>query len=254
MGRLSDGDLRQFGKAGYLLVPGVVPEGLLRAAESEIDQVMNTVAPDEGSGGAGANLWFRPRTELPGCDGALRRSGALDIADELVAPFELDHAFDHIQVATTVSPWSHAPGGPHIDGHGPDHDPPATFTLLAGILLSDQSAPGSGNLWIWPGSHLEHQRLFADRGTRALQPSSGHPTLLVPPLDLGPGTEVRGRRGDLVLAHYLTGHNKGGNTSAHVRRTLYFRLAVPGHAERWEDALLDPLMEFAPVRSALSDV
>lgn len=25
----------------------------------------------------------------------------------------------------------------------------------------------------------------------------------------------------LVLAHFLTGHNKGGNTAAHVRRTIY---------------------------------
>jgi hypothetical protein len=254
MGRLSDGDLRQFGQAGYLIVPNVVSEDLLRTADNEVDQLLSAVAPDEGSGGSGANLWFRPRSELPGCDGALRRSGALDIANELVVPFGLDHAFDHIQVATTVPPWSHAPGGPHIDGHGPDQDPPATFTLLAGILLSDQSAPGSGNLWIWPGSHLDHQRLFTERGTRALQESSGHPTLLVPPLELGPGIEIQGRRGDLVLSHYLTGHNKGGNISAQVRRTIYFRLAVSGHAERWEDTFLDPLIEFAPVRNALGDV
>ena len=59
------------------------------------------------------------------------------------------------------------------------------------------------------------------------------------------------RRGDLVLSHYLTGHNKGGNTGGHVRRTIYFRLAVPGHAGRWEQTFLDPLIEFMPVRHAL---
>ena len=253
MGRLGEGDLRHFGQAGYLIVPDVVPEDLLRTADDEIDQLVKTVAPDEGSGGPGANLWFRPRAELPGCDGALRGSGALDIANELVAPLELDHAFDHIQVATTVPPWSHVPGAPHIDGHGPDQDPPATFTLLAGILLSDQNAPGSGNLWIWPGSHLEHQRLFAERGTRVLQQTSGHPTLLDPPLELGRSVEVRGGRGDLVLSHYLAGHNKGGNTGGRIRRTIYFRLAVSQHAGRWEQTFLNPLIEFLPVRRALGD-
>jgi hypothetical protein len=251
MGRLADADLRQFGQAGYAVVPGVVSENLLQAADDEIDRLLRTVAPDEGSGGAGANLWFRPRAELPRCDAALRASGALDVAHELVAPRALDHAFDHIQVATTVPPWSHVPGGPHIDGHGPHQDPPGTFTLLAGIVLSDQSGPAAGNLWIWPGSHIEHQRLFAERGTRVLQQTSGHPTLLDPPLELGPGQEVRAGRGDLLLSHYLTGHNKGGNTSAHVRRTVYFRLAVSGHTERWEQTFLDPLFEFDPVRQAL---
>jgi ectoine hydroxylase-related dioxygenase (phytanoyl-CoA dioxygenase family) len=175
------------------------------------------------------------------------------MANELVAPFDLDHAFDHIQVATTVPPWSHVPGGPHIDGHRPDQDAPGTFTLLAGIMLTDQSAAGSGNLWIWPGSHLEHQRLFAERGTRVLQQSFGHPTLLDLPLELGSGIEVRGGRGDLLLSHYLTGHNKGGNTSGHVRRTIYFRLAVSGHAERWEQTFLHPSMEYSPVCSSFSE-
>ncbi len=187
MHRLGDDDLRGFGRSGYVVVPEVVSEDLLQAAEDEIDELLTTVAPDEGSGGAGANLWFPPCAQLPMCDVTLRRSGALEIADELVAPFKLDHAFDHIQVATTVPPWSHVPGGPHIDGHGPNQDPPGTFTLLAGILLSDQNVPGVGNLWIWPGSQLEHGRLFAERRTRVLQQSFGHSTRLDPPLELGSG-------------------------------------------------------------------
>ena len=251
MGRLGDDQLRRFGRAGYAIVPDVVPEDLLRGADDEIAHLLSAVTPDEGTGGPGANLWFRPSAELPRCDAALRRSAALDIANELVAPYELDHTFDHIQVATTFPPWSHVPGGPHLDGFGPDQDPPGTFTVLAGILLTDQRVTSAGNLWVWPGSHLEHQRLFAERGTRVLRQTGGHPTLLDPPVELGPSLEVRGRRGDLLLSHYLTGHNKGGNTRHQVRKTVYFRLAVPGHGERWEQALLDPWLEFAPVRRAL---
>jgi Phytanoyl-CoA dioxygenase (PhyH) len=251
VGRLSDNDLRDFGHTGYVIVRDVVPEDLLRAADNEIDQLLKTVSPDEGSEGPGTNLWFRPRAELPRCEEALRQSGALGTANELVAPYELDHAFDHIQVATTLPPWNHVPGGPHIDGHSPSADPPGSFTLLAGILLSDQSASAAGNLWIWPGSHFKHQQLFTERGTRVLNQTHGHPTLLEPPLELGPGVEIRAGRGDLLLSHYLTGHNKGGNTSPHVRRTVYYRLAVQGHADRWEQTFLDPLTEFPRVRRAL---
>lgn len=123
--------------------------------------------------------------------------------------------------------------------------------MLAGVLLTDQSTGQSGNLWVWPGSHLDHQRLFRDRGSRVLQRTGGHATLLEPPLELGSRVEVAGGRGDLLLAHYLLGHNTGGNTASQTRRTIYCRLAVPGHAERWESTFVDAWAEYAPVRRAL---
>lgn len=33
---------------------------------------------------------------------------------------------------------------------------PSTFTLLAGVWLTDQARPHHGNLWIWPGTHLRY--------------------------------------------------------------------------------------------------
>ena len=58
------------------------------------------------------------------------------------------------------------------------------------------------------------------------------------------------RRGDLLLAHFLLGHNKGGNLASHVRRTIYYRLAVSGHPARWEQTFLEPWTEYGPVVSA----
>ena len=75
--------------------------------------------------------------------------------------------------------------------------------------------------------------------------------MLEPPFPIGEPVEVRARRGDLLLAHFLTGHNGGGNTSEHVRRTIYYRLATPEHHTRWEATFLDPLHEYEPVHSAL---
>jgi hypothetical protein len=248
--QLSDEDLARFGRDGYLVVPDVVGEDLLAAADEEIDELVASTPPQEGDGGPGPNLWFPPVARLPRCDDVLRRSGALDLAAGLVAPNPLDHAFDHIQVATTVPPYDHVPGGPHIDGHGAGLDRPFSFTLLAGVLLTDQRRPGTGNLWVWPRSHLAHQRLFHERGTRVLEVNGGHATLLHPPLDVGEPVPVTGARGDLLLAHYLLGHNKGGNTGPTTRRTIYYRLAVPGHAARWEATFLDAWHEYPAVRAA----
>jgi len=249
---LSADDLRRFAHDGYVVVPGVVAERLLAAADAEIDGLIEAMDPHDGDRGPGPNLWFPPVGRLPRCDDVLRLSSALSIADELVAPHQLEHRFDHIQVATTVPPYDHIPGGPHIDGHRPGQHAPESFTMLAAVFLTDQMAHQSGNLWVWPGSHLAHARLFHERGSTALLQSSGHATLLSPPLALGAPTEVTGRRGDLLLAHFLLGHNKGGNLAAHVRRTIYYRLAVPGHAQRWEQTFLDPWTEYEPVRSAIA--
>jgi hypothetical protein len=251
VGFLTDDDLRTFAREGYLVVPEVVPESLLAAADREIDHLIDDLPPQEGTGGPGPNLWFPPRDRLPRCDDVLRASPALAIADELVRPHRLDHAFDHIQVATTVPPYDHVPGGPHIDGHGPGQDPPGSFTMLAGVLLTDQRDSRSGNLWVWPGSHLDHEHLFRERGAQVLKPVSGHSTLLDPPATLQAPVEVKGGRGDLLLAHFMLGHNKGGNVGPAARRTIYYRLAVPDHAGRWEATFLDCWTEYAPVRQAL---
>lgn len=247
-----DLDLGRFAAEGYVVVPGVVDPALLAAADEEIDELVATEPPVEGTGGAGTNLWFPPVVRLPRCDDVLRRSPALGLASALVAPLELDHAFDHIQVATTVAPFEHLPGGPHIDGHAPGLEAPHSFTVLAAVLLTDQTVPDAGNLWVWPGSHLDHARLLRERGAAALMPTGGHSTLLSPPavLSAAAPVPVLGGRGDLVLAHYLLGHNKGGNTRPWDRRTIYYRLAAAGHRERWEVTFVDPWAEYAPVRRA----
>jgi hypothetical protein len=247
---LNDDDLRTFARDGWIVVPEVVPEPLLAAADLEIDGLVGDTAPHEGDGGPGVNAWFMPRARLPRCEALLRDSPALALADELVAPGALDFAFDHVQVSTTRAPWPLVPGGPHIDGHAPrpDHEAPDSFTLLVGILLTDQTDDRSGNLWVWPGSHLEHERLFRERGTRVLLDAYGHSTLLNPPFTLGPPKPVRGRRGDVVLSHFLLGHNKGAHDGPRDRRTVYYRLAVPGHPQRWDATFLDAWAEYPPVR------
>jgi ectoine hydroxylase-related dioxygenase (phytanoyl-CoA dioxygenase family) len=247
---LSVEQLRRFGEDGYLVVAGVVSESLLTAVDEEIDALLAADPPPPGT--VGWHSWLLPRGRLPAADAALRRSGALDVASELVAPLALDHALYHTQIVLNYPPKAHQPDGPHLDGYGPEWDRPASFTMLAGIYLVDEQEPQAGNLWVWPGSHLDHQRLFQERGARALEAVSGHSRLLEPPLPLREGVPVMARRGDLLLAHYLLGHNSGGNTTDRVRRIAYYRLACEDHESRWEDTFLDAFAEYAPVRQQLT--
>lgn len=247
---LSGDQLGRFGEDGYLVVPGVVPENLLAAVDQEIDALAAADPPPADT--VGKHFWFLPPGQLPASDAALRHSGALDIAVELVAPRTLDLSLDHIQIALNYPPNDHRPGGPHVDGHRPDQRRPDSFTMLAAIYLVDEQETQAGNLWVWPGSHLDHERLFQQRGTRTLLPVSGHSTMLDPPPALREQVPVLARRGDLLLAHYLLGHNTGGNTTDRVRRIAYYRLGCPGHERRWEETFLDAFVEYLPVRHQLA--
>lgn len=242
---LTDAQRRQFATDGFTIVPGVVDEALLHAADDEIDQLVTRSPAPEGT--VGPHFHFVPPHQLPAGDAALRDSGALALADELVAPRQLDHALDHIQVALNIPPYPHRPGAPHIDGHRPDEEI-ASFTMLAAIFLSDESAPDRGNLWVWPGSHRGHQQLFRERGVDVLKAVSGQAILLDPPVWFGPGEPLLARRGDLLLAHFLLGHNIGGNSTSTTRRILYYRLAVSGHEGRRTETFLDPFTEYPSLR------
>jgi ectoine hydroxylase-related dioxygenase (phytanoyl-CoA dioxygenase family) len=244
---LSDVQLRRFATDGYVVIPGAVPEHLLAEADAEIDAVVAADPPAPET--VGPHFYFLPPSGLPASDAVLRRSDAFAMAGALVAPYRLDHGLDHIQIALNIPPYRHRPGGPHLDGHRPEQDRPHSFTMLAAVFLCDESSPDSGNLWVWPGSHRVHQQMFAERGSRTLLPVSGHTLSLDSPPTLGAAVPVLGRRGDLLLAHFLLGHNIGGNVRSHTRRILYYRLSCHDHADRWEATFLDALTEYQPVRA-----
>lgn len=245
--------LRAFGHDGYLVVRGFVPELLLVELSAEADALVASQPPPEGK--VGFHHYFEHPTALPVADRVLRESGVLSLAGELVAPLAIDLAFDHIQIATSIYGWDHRPFGGHIDGYGiPGQTEPHTFTLLAGIYLDDESEPGRGNIWVWPGSHLVHAELFQQRGVDALLgPDShgGHACLLDQPPDFGRGEPVLARRGDVLLAHYLLAHNQSGNMWSPLRRIAYYRLAASNHRARWAATQTDALLEYKPVRAAL---
>ena len=198
------------------------------------------------AGHLGPYSYFLASVGLPTLRALLYESHALSAAESLIAPGRFEPP-EQVQISLNVPPFDHLPGGPHIDGLAPTEPDgrPGTFTLLAGIFLTEQAAEWMGNLWVWPGSHLSAAAYFREHGPDALLSSTPYPQV-----ELSEPRQVTGRAGDLLLAHYLLGHNIGGNTSALKREVIYFRLRREGHRGRWRECVQDSLLEFEAVRDA----
>jgi environmental stress-induced protein Ves len=238
--------LCEFADRGFLVVPNVVSAMLREDAMREIDGIVDRDPPPADRRG----FHFYGRNGLKDPDPLLAlvlESGAREIVKSLIAPLDLVTP-TQAQVSLNIPPWKHRPGGPHLDGLTPPEPSgrPGTFTLLAGIFLTDQASSEMGNLWVWPGSHRLCAAYLRERGPDALF-DIVHPTY-----PMAEPEQVVGRAGDLYLAHYMLGHNMGGNMSAQVRRVVYFRLKSNVHVERWRDCVRDELFEFAPVRAAVA--
>jgi hypothetical protein len=244
---LTSEQIRSFAEKGYLLIPGLVGPEDLDHADAEATRLTAEAPPPQGHTGhhfywltsAGSPVLFG----LPNQEG-----GILPVAGQLTSA-DVAIAFDQVQLALNIPPHPHRPGRPHIDGYSPGQTTPGTFTLLACLLLTDQLTDNGGNLWVWPGTHLAHAAFFAERGPGAFEEAAGYPDI-----DWPEPVQIHGRRGDVLLAHYLLGHNIGGNyEGGRTRRALYWRLRAPGHTGRWADCLASTWLEFEPVRRALGN-
>jgi len=235
--------LEEFAERGYIVIPDVVPPDVLAAANAAIDEQLLEHPPAEGH--AGPHFMFHKWEEVPALAALLSETSAFTLAEELTGDGALEFPWQ-VQTALTYPPYVDDRGMPHIDGgmtRKPE-DPPRTFTMLAGFFLSDQSSDDTGNLFVWPGTHHAHAQFFREHGPESFTP---YPDVKLPERE-----QVRGRPGDLLLKHYLLGHNVGNNTSDSVRRTVYFRLRRRGHEATWREILQNPWHDFTPLRPLVS--
>ncbi|MGD0699738.1 MAG: phytanoyl-CoA dioxygenase family protein [Trebonia sp.] len=237
--------LNEFAERGFVLVPQAVSRGLVAAASGAIDGLIEATPP--GPDARGPRNYFPESARAPALLALLMDSPAFALAGSLTGPGTLEVPWQ-VQVALNIPPFPHRPGMHHIDGAPAEADGrPGTFTLLAGVLMSDQLDGDAGNLWVWPGTHLRHAEYFREHGPDAFFAAGGYP-----PIQLPEPEQVLGRAGDLLLAHYLLGHNIGGNTAAATRRAVYFRLKRFGHDQRWREFLQDPWLDYDAVRAVLT--
>ena len=244
--KLSEPELREFGIRGYVVVRDVISPDMLAAASRAIDRLIEEQPPPEGY--VGHHFYSPSRFDGGPLPALFYDTPVRSLAQSLVDPGEIDIAFKEIQVALNIPPFLHRPGGHHLDGYLEGEQVPATFTMLACVLITEQRIENGGNLWVWPGTHRTHAAFFRERGPDAFNEYKGYPQIAVPE-----PCQILGGPGDVLLAHYMLGHNIGGNyASERVRRAVYFRLRRMGHQDRWRECLCDELLEYDPVRAALN--
>lgn len=239
-----------FREHGFVVIPGVLDERSL-ACGHRIATAMLTAEPAPAGQAGPYFLWprFAPATgglAEHGLRRLYRNCGIGDLAAQLLRPELPPDDPEFAQLATTVPPWPHRPGGPHVDGISPPlpDGQAGTFSLLAGIWLTGHEEPGRGNLWVWPGTHLRAGAWLAEHGADALL--GLQPRLSYPPVELGEPQQVTGPAGSVLLAHYLLGHNIGGHdgvAGAPMRQVVYYRLQARGHRARWREVVTNPLIE-----------
>ncbi len=239
--------VRAFRAHGYVLLPAVLDEGIVGRGRDIAAAMLAAQPPAAGHTGPD----YRWPAFAAGGHPLLefyREADVAGLAASLLRPDLPVTEPDFAQLATTIPPWPHRPGGPHVDGltPPPPDGRPGTFSLLCGIWLSDQREHNQGNLWVWPGTHLRFGEWLARRGADALARTDLMNPGPYPPVELGDPVQVTGPAGSVLFAHYLLAHNIGGHdgpAGAPRREVIYYRLHAAGHADRWRDVVTAPLTE-----------
>jgi len=235
---------------GFVQLPGAVPRTLVDSALRAI----NASLGNEGIDPAQLTK-FRSQSYCPELQNApviadlVRGSSVWSFAESAIGRGKIE-PLGRGQIALRF-PSLDPPRAPHphLDGmYTPTNGVPKgairNFTALVGIVLGEIRGPDMGNLTVWPGSHLEYEQYFRERGPEALLEG-------MPNVALSEPVQVMGEPGDAVLCHYQLGHGIAGNSSPNIRYAIYFRLTHVDHdAIHWE-CMTDIWREWAGMRDVL---
>jgi hypothetical protein len=194
---------------------------------------------------------------------ALVTQGVLPILESFLGENNIDVVHISAQIALRFPQTIHEKIEWHTDGlrQGRRHN----FSLLLGVCLQDINTENSGNLLLWPGSHIlihkhtinsfgaidyESLQNFVTNDVNTLfagvMTSDGtitkdyddykddikhnnEPTLP----HLGKPLTVCAKKGDIVLLHPDLAHTGGPNYSSLIRYMVYFRLRKRSGTEGW---------------------
>ncbi len=166
--------LFEFGLTGYLLLPQVIALDAIAKANDEVDRSWRR---HQAPGHVGQHFYWPTAEESPTLYEAGERRRHRRPSERTRFPLnEVGIAFSQTQIALNIPVFRHRPGGPHSDGYAEDRPVPATFSLLAAVLLTDQARENCGNLWVWPGTHRGHAAYFQSGESGCVQRGKGLPT------------------------------------------------------------------------------
>ncbi|HEX3732027.1 MAG TPA: phytanoyl-CoA dioxygenase family protein [Mycobacteriales bacterium] len=136
----------------------------------------------------------------------------------------------------------------HVDGVSCPHLDPAelrTFSMIAGVVLSDVSDPRGGALKFVRGGHHTMADWFRTQWKLGM-------TDQVPPhIDMAEGEAFIAQPGDVLFMHHLVPHAVGLNHTQTPRKMAYFRVSHKEHENRRLQALRDPWLDYPALTAAL---
>src|SRR5882672_12539938 len=98
--KLSEPELREFGIHGYVVIRDVIPPAILAAASTTIDHLVDEQPPPEGH--VGHHFYWLSTLDGGPLPALFYDTPLRDLARSLVAPAEIDIAFDQVQVALNI--------------------------------------------------------------------------------------------------------------------------------------------------------
>lgn len=241
--QLSHAQKKHLFEEGYVKLPGVVPQVMMRQALRAINH----------SVGNGMNVEDMPRyrsqsycPELSGSpviSGLFNDTPARSLAESAIGAGKIRPVTGGqiaLRFPTNQDPPSRP--GPHIDGmysptNGVQEGTIQNFTALVGVLLSDLPEGGAGNFTVWPGTHHLFETYFREHTPQSLL--QGMPKISMPdPLP------ITGSAGDIVLCHYQLAHSVTPNVSPFVRYAIFFRLTHVEHDQHKWESMTDIWLEW----------
>ena len=249
---LSEAQVEQYTRDGYLLVSGTIPEEIAAKAEAAIWSCagFNPDLPPSSWEDAKGGICLYNSADLVNCFTPQCLAAAAQLAGDAPSTFSKLHRHPKtycapdflaaqeagedvskffrwdgtytINIYPTPGEWE-APtiaSGGHLDHSLEEHHHktfPPVFRVGALIYLNDIVRHGGGT-FVWPGSHRELEVLARKNPERYEYRTALNATL--PEIELGDPAELTLKRGDVLFLHHLCIHAGSKNASNRPRFAL----------------------------------
>jgi hypothetical protein len=236
-------------KNGFVKIPRVIPEKNLNVALRAINHSLGTGINPRDVPEFRANSF---------CPELRNRDPIIDLLIETPLWKLVESATERGKIKLSGGgqialrfPVMEVPGElhPHLDGlYRPGNKVPKgkiqSFTMLAGVYLSDVPNRYWGNFTAWPGTHRSFEKYFQEHGPETLL--QGLPKIKMPE-----PVQLLGRAGDVFLCHYQLAHTVVVNVSPYIRYAVFFRLSHIYHDAHADKVFTDIWLEWPGIKEAL---
>ncbi len=218
---------QQLFEHGWVIIPQVVPEEMIRTARETINKTIENYLDSIQTHA----LELKTDERLTNL---LMKTNAFSLVESALGKGKVIPS-TNLQCALRFpghDPQSLHNPRPHLDSFHPSVDgKPGSITpfiALAGFFLNDIEQDNCGNFVVWPGTHRQFEQYF--------QKHDADPNLKlgIPPVDLPDPVQIKAKAGDMILAHFRLAHTATANISNNIRYEVYIRMH---HADRPQDSL-----------------